>query len=136
MERMQFNTAIARLMEFINVLTSKGASRQDLTDLVKLIGPFAPHLADEAWEMLGNKGFVIAQSWPVFDDALTKDDTVTVVVQVNGKLRAEFSAAADATQDSLREKALSLDKVRPFCEGKTVKKVVVVPKKLVNIVVG
>ncbi len=136
MERMQFNTAIARLMEFINVLTSKGASRQDLTDLVKLIGPFAPHLADEAWEMLGNKGFVIAQSWPVYDDALTKDDTVTVVVQVNGKLRAEFSAAADATQDSLREKALSLDKVRPFCEGKTVKKVVVVPKKLVNIVVG
>jgi leucyl-tRNA synthetase len=136
LERMQFNTSIARLMEFLNELTAKGATREDLTVLVRLIGPFAPHLADEAWEMLGNKGFVLNQAWPAYDDALTKDNTVTIVVQVNGKLRGEFLAPVDASQDALREKALSLDKVRPFCEGKTVKKVIVVPKKLVNIVVG
>ena len=140
LERMQFNTAIARLMEYLNELTSKGAtgkgaSRGDLRVLVKLVGPFAPHLADEAWEMLGNKGFILNQAWPSYDEALTIDGTVTIVVQVNGKLRAEFSAPADSMQDTLREKALSLDKVKPFCEGKTVRKVVVVPKKLVNIVV-
>jgi len=141
LERMQFNTAIARLMEFINELTSKGAtgkgaSGEDLLVLVRLIAPFAPHLADEAWEMLGNKGFVLNQSWPAYDEALTKDDTVTIVVQVNGKLRAEFAASADSSQDALTETALNLDKVKPFLAGKTVKKVVVVPKKLVNIVVG
>jgi leucyl-tRNA synthetase len=136
LERMQFNTAIARLMEYLNELVSKGATREDLTVLVLLVGPYAPHLADEAWEMLGNKGFVLAQRWPVYDEALTKDDTVTVVVQVNGKLRGEFTAAADATQDALREAALGLDKVKPHLAGKSVKKVIVVPKKLVNIVVG
>jgi leucyl-tRNA synthetase len=86
--------------------------------------------------MLGNKGFVLNQSWPAYDEALTKDDTVTIVVQVNGKLRAEFAASADSSQDALTETALNLDKVKPFLAGKTVKKVVVVPKKLVNIVVG
>jgi leucyl-tRNA synthetase len=136
LERMQFNTAIARLMEYLNELASKGASQEDLTALVRLIGPFAPHLADEAWEMLGNTGFVLEQTWPAYDETLTKDDTVTIVVQVNGKLRAEFSAPVDATQDSLREAAMALDKVKPHLFGKTVKKVVVVPKKLVNIVVG
>jgi leucyl-tRNA synthetase len=136
LERMQFNTAIARLMEYLNELTSKGASREDLFVLVKLIGPFAPHLADESWELLGNKGFVLNQDWPAYDVALTIDDTVTIVVQVNGKLRAEFSAHVNVTQDVLKEKALSLDKVKPFIDGKAVKKVIVVPKKLVNIVIG
>jgi leucyl-tRNA synthetase len=136
LERMQFNTAIARLMEYLNELTSKGASREDLSVLVKLIGPFAPHLADEAWDLLGNKGFVLNQNWPKYDIGLTIDDTVTIVVQVNGKLRAEFSAPVNVTQDALKEKALSLDKVKPFIDGKAVKKVIVVPKKLVNIVVG
>jgi leucyl-tRNA synthetase len=117
-------------------LTSKGATREDLVVLVKLIAPFAPHLADEAWEKMGNKGFALNQGWPVFDEALTVESTVTVVVQVNGKLRGEFSAPIDATQEQLKESAMSVDKVKPHLEGKTIKKVIVVPKKLVNIVVG
>jgi leucyl-tRNA synthetase len=136
LERMQFNTAIARMMEYLNELTSKGVTREDLVVLVKLMAPFAPHLADEAWEKLGNKGFVLEQSWPVFDEALTVESTVTIVVQVNGKLRGEFSAPMDATQDQLKETALQVEKVKPHLEGKTIRKVIVVPKKLVNIVVG
>jgi leucyl-tRNA synthetase len=136
LERMQFNTAIARMMEYLNELTSKGATREDLLVLVKLLAPFAPHLADEAWEKLGNKGFVLNQAWPVFDESLTVESTVTIVVQVNGKLRGEFSAPKDATQEQLKESAMAVDKVKPHLEGKTIRKVIVVPKKLVNIVVG
>ncbi len=135
-DKMQFNTAVARLMEFLNELSSEGATAEDLRVLVLLLGPYAPHFCDEAWEMLGNKGFVLSQTWPAYDEALTVDTTVTVVVQVNGKLRGEFSAAAGATQDRLKELALSVDKVKPHIEGKTVRKVIVVPGKLVNIVVG
>ncbi len=135
LDRMQFNTAIARMMEFLNELSSKGAAREDLEILIKLLGPFAPHSADELWERLGNKGFVLNQKWPVFDEALTIDDTVTIVVQINGKLRAQFSAAIDASQQSLESAARDLEKIRPHLEGKRIKKVVVVPKKLVNFVV-
>jgi leucyl-tRNA synthetase len=136
LDRMQFNTAIARLMEFLNELSSRGAAAEDLRVLVLLLAPFAPHFCDEAWEMLGNKGFVLNQTWPAYDEALTVDTTVTVVVQVNGKLRGEFSAAAGATQDQLKEAALSVEKVLPHLAGKTVRKVIVIPGKLVNIVAG
>ncbi|MGB7568273.1 MAG: leucine--tRNA ligase [Chitinivibrionales bacterium] len=136
LDRMQFNTAIARMMEFLNELSSKGAAREDLEILIMLLGPFAPHSADELWERLGNKGFVLNRQWPVFDEALTRDDTVTIVVQINGKLRAQFSAAIDASQQELESAARDLEKIKPLLEGKTIKKVIVVPKKLVNFVAG
>jgi leucyl-tRNA synthetase len=135
LERMQFNTAVARMMEYVNELTSKGASREDLTTLVKLLAPYAPHLADEAWERLGNKGFVLNESWPSFDDALTQDETVVIVVQVNGKLRAQFNAPAAASMRYLENEARALEKIKPYIDGKNIKKVIVVPKKLVNFVV-
>ncbi|MBN2036417.1 MAG: leucine--tRNA ligase, partial [Chitinispirillaceae bacterium] len=134
LERMQFNTAIARLMEYVNTLTSSGATAEDLGVLVRLVGPFAPHLGDEAWERLGNQGFLIDQQWPSWDESLTLFERVTIVVQVNGKLRGEFMAAADASQEELQKNALSVEKARPHLEGKTVHKVIVVPGKLVNIV--
>jgi leucyl-tRNA synthetase len=136
LERMQFNTALARMMEFVNELTAKGGSREDIQTLVKLVSPFAPHLADEAWERMGNTGFVLSESWPVFDEALTVEDTVVIVVQVNGKLRGQFSAPAGATPQELEACARASDKVKPHLDGKTVKKVIVVPKKLVNFVVA
>jgi leucyl-tRNA synthetase len=135
-DRMQFNTAIARLMEYLNGLSPQGATREDLVVMVLLLAPFTPHFSDELWEKLGNKGFVLNQPWPVFVEALTVDDMVTIVVQVNGKLRGEFNAPVDATQEQLQETAMQVDKVKPHLEGKTVRKVIVVPKKLVNIVVG
>ncbi|MDR3013589.1 MAG: class I tRNA ligase family protein [Chitinispirillales bacterium] len=135
LEAMKFNTAVAAMMEFANELSSGGASKEDLTAVVKLVSPYAPHLGDELWEMLGNGGFVIDTSWPTWDEAMTQDSVVTVVIQVNGKLRGEFQAPCDADQEQLKTTALSLDKVKPFVDGKTIRKVIVVPGKLVNIVV-
>jgi leucyl-tRNA synthetase len=136
LDRMQFNTAIARMMEYVNELTSSGAAADDLDVLIRLLGPFAPHLCDEAWESLGKKGFLLQQEWPAWEESLTAFEQVTIVVQVNGKLRGDFLASPDATLEELRNTALSVEKVKPHLAGKTIKKVIVIPKKIVNIVVG
>jgi leucyl-tRNA synthetase len=136
LERMQFNTAIARLMEYVNELSSRGAAAVDLETLIKLIAPFAPHIADELWERMGKSGFMLNESWPSWDEKLTAFEQVTIVVQVNGKLRGEFPSSPDASQEELQKAAFEVDKVKHHLEGKTVRKVIVVPKKLVNIVVG
>jgi len=135
LEAMKFNTAIAAMMEFINELMSNGASKEDLLTFVKLISPYAPHLGDEMWEKLGGDGFVVNTTWPKWDESMTIDDIVTVVVQVNGKLRGDFQAALNATEEDLKLAALAVDKVKSFIDGKTIRKVIVVPNKLVNIVV-
>jgi leucyl-tRNA synthetase len=136
LERMAFNTAIAAMMEYVNELTAKGATREDLLALVKLVGPFAPHLGDEAWEKLGEKGFLIEATWPTFDPALTIDAVVTLAIQVNGKMRGNLEIARDAAEDEIRKQALAVPNVAKHIEGKTVRKVIVVPGRIVNIVVG
>ncbi len=136
LEAMKFNTAIARLMEYINALITVKPTRDDLTTLVLLMAPFAPHVAEELWERLGGAGLIAHAPWPIFNAALCEDDTLTIVVQVNGKLREQFTVARDATSEMLESTALSLEKVKAAVVGKTIKKVVVVPNKLVNVVVG
>ncbi len=135
LESMKFNTAIARLMEYVNELQS-GATREDLVTLVKLLGPFAPHLGDEAWETLGESGFLLQAAWPAHDEALTIDALVTLAVQVNGKLRGSLEVPRDAAEAEVREKALALPNVTKHLEGKTVRKVIVVAGKIVNVVVS
>jgi leucyl-tRNA synthetase len=136
LEAMKFNTAIARLMEYTNELTTGGATHEDLVTLVKLLGPFAPHMGDEAWEALGGKGYLLQAAWPTFEEALTVDATVTCAVQVNGKLRGSLEVARDAPESEVRERALALPNLVKHIEGKTVRKVIVVPGKIVNIVVS
>jgi leucyl-tRNA synthetase len=133
-EGMKFNTAIAAMMEYVNEIYSTGATREDIVALVKLLGPYAPHICDEMWEKLGEKGFLVQALWPSWDEAQTIDSVVTIVVQVNGKLRGDFQAERDASREQLESTALSHEKVKQMLEGKTVRKVVVVPGKLVNIV--
>ncbi|WP_164007788.1 leucine--tRNA ligase [Pyxidicoccus trucidator] len=136
LERLQFNTAIAALMTYTNELTLKGSTREDLVTLVKLVGPFAPHLGDEAWERLGGKGFLLEQDWPTFDVALTVDAQVTYAVQVNGKLRGSLELERGTPEAEVREQALALPNVvRQLEGGKTVSKVIIVPDRIVNIVV-
>ncbi len=135
-ENMKFNTAIASMMEYVNELYSTGATREDLITLVKLLGPYAPHIADEMWEKLGEKGFMVQATWPTWDESTTIDSVITVVVQVNGKLRGDFQADRNMSKEDLEKKALNLEKVKGMIEGKTVKKIIVVPGKLVNIVAG
>jgi leucyl-tRNA synthetase len=136
LERMSFNTAIAAMMEYVNGMTGKGATLEDLLTLVKLVGPYAPHLGDEAWERLGQKGFLVEAGWPSFDPALTIDAIVTLAIQVNGKMRGSLEIARDAGEDEIREQALAVPNVAKHLEGKTVRKVIVVPGRIVNIVIG
>jgi leucyl-tRNA synthetase len=136
LERMAFNTAVAAMMEYLNALTGSGATREDLLTLIKLVGPFAPHLGDEAWEKLGQQGFLLQASWPSYDEALTVDAVVTLGVQVNGKLRGDVQVARDAPEAEVRDKAMAVPNVARHLAGKTVRKVIVVAGKIVNIVVS
>ncbi len=135
-ENMKFNTAVAAMMEYINELNTNGAVREDLAVLVKLIAPYAPHIADELWEKMGEKSFIIDEKWPEYDDAMTVDHVVTIVVQVNGKLRGEFTIGRDASQEQMKEAALKIEKVKQYADQGTIRKVIVIPGKLVNIVVS
>jgi leucyl-tRNA synthetase len=122
-------------MEYVNELTAKGATREDLSALVRLVGPFAPHLGDEAWERLGEKPFLIQAAWPIHEEALTIDAVVTLAVQVNGKLRGTLQLAKDAPKDTAEKAALALPEIVRALDGKTPKRVIVVPNRIVNVVV-
>ena len=138
--RWHFNTSLAALMELVNDLYSReanlsaGVLRDIVTKTVLLMGPFAPHLADELWRELGNDGFVLKQSWPEVDAALARDDQIDIPVQVNGKLRSRLSVARGTPREELERLAKQDPKVGSHLEGKTIRKVVVVPDKLVNFV--
>jgi leucyl-tRNA synthetase len=136
LEEMRFNTAIAAMMEFSNHLTGlKARPRKVLELFVLILSPFAPHLAEELWSALGHNPTLAYEPWPSFDDALTKSDEVEIPIQVNGKLRARIIVRVDIDDESLKQLALADERVRALIEGKQIKKVIVVPKKLVNIVV-
>ena len=133
---MQFNTAISGMMEFVNALGG-GATREDLLTLVKLVGPFAPHLGDECWERLGGgKGFLLEAAWPTYDDALTIDERVTVGVQVDGKLRGSVELARDASEDEARAAALALPNVAKHLEGRALKKLIYKAGRIIGLVTG
>jgi leucyl-tRNA synthetase len=144
-ERFAFNTYISSLMIYINTLTDilkepgEGeawnlALSEAVESLVLLLAPAAPHSADELWETLGNEGFTYNASWPKAIASLTVDDEVTIAVQVNGKLRDTVVASASATDEELTELAKSSEKVQGYLQGVTIRKVIVVKGKLVNIV--
>jgi leucyl-tRNA synthetase len=146
--RFQFNTAIAAVMELVNLISLveqdaqarqhpawAAVLREAVEAAVKLISPIAPHIADELWERLGHQGFLIDQPWPSYDEkALVKAEKV-VVVQVGGKKRAQLLLPADADDEALRQAALADPGVQKFIAGKEIKKIIVVQGKLVNLVV-
>jgi leucyl-tRNA synthetase len=137
LDGMRFNTAIAAMMEFTNHLTKLDARpRSVLEPFVLLLAPFAPHLAEELWRALGNAGTLAYEPWPEYDPNLTKADEIEVPVQVNGKLRARLSVPAGIDEATLRETALADKRIQELIAGKQVRKVIVVPGKLVNIVVS
>ncbi len=135
-ERLTFNTAISQMMIFINELYKRdNLPRLVWEPFIQLLSPYAPHLAEELWEMIGNTAPVSLSPWPGYDEKLTVDDEVEIVVQVNGKIRARFSAAAGTDREALQETALQLERIQALTEGKKLVKVIAVPDKLVNIVV-
>ncbi len=140
-ENFRFNKAIARIYEFLNVLKSAAgagawAKAEALATLKQLAAPFTPHLAEECWETLGGDGLVCNAPWPKADPALLARDKIVLGVQVNGKRRSEIEVAADADNAAVEKAALSEAGVKRHIDGKTIRKVVVVPGRIVNIVVS
>lgn len=140
-ERFAFNTAVSSLMIYVNNLTDavkNGATGPALSEaadtLILLLSPIAPHSADELWASLGHEGFTYHADWPNADPALAAEDSVTIAVQVNGKLRDTLSLPVSATNDEIEAAARASAKVQAHLDGKTVRKVVIVPGKLVNFV--
>ena len=134
-EAMKFNTAIAAMMTLVGDFQKNGCSRGDMKTLITLLSPFAPHVAEELWEMLGGEGFVCRQSWPAYDESKTVADTVQMAVQVNGKVRANILVPADADDGAIIAAAQADPKVQKFTEGMALVKTIVVPKRLVNLIV-
>lgn len=142
-EAFSFNTAIARLMEFTNSLNKYLDASPDeavcadaARALVKLIAPFAPHFAEELWEMLGEEYSVFNQPYPQCDESALVLDTIEMPLQVNGKVRGKFNVAADATKEDIEKQIMSTPELTALFEGKTVRKTIIVPGRIANIVVG
>jgi leucyl-tRNA synthetase len=136
---LQYNTAIAALMEYLNVVRAGGrvAKRAEVEPLVVLLAPFAPHVAEELYQRLGhNDGVFGSARWPSFDAAKAAEDSVEIAVQVNGKLRARLVIGVAAREGDVKDAAMRLDNVARHVEGKTIRKQIYVPGKLLNLVVG
>jgi leucyl-tRNA synthetase len=143
LEGMRFNTAISAMMVFVNeAMTWPAKPTATLRPFLQLLAPFAPHFAEELWERLATVDASIRgaslpyAAWPSYDPALLLESTLEIPVQVNGKLRDRIVVPADATPAEIEKAALAAEKAQPFLQGKTIKKVIVVPKKLVNIAVA
>ncbi|MDJ0447458.1 leucine--tRNA ligase [Methylocystis sp. JR02] len=148
-ERLRFNSAIARIREYVNELTTAldavtetpvGADlafafREAADALARLVAPMTPHVAEECWKDLGHKGLVSEAPWPIAEPALVAQDMISLPVQVNGKKRAEILVAHDADEETIRQEALAQEGVIRAIEGKPLKKFILVPKRIVNVVV-
>jgi leucyl-tRNA synthetase len=136
MEGLRFNTAIARLMELVNFFTSESRRpRPCMEALILMLAPLAPHVAEEMWQALGHGRTLAYEPWPTYDPALTKEEAVTIIVQLNGKVRSRIALPADAQAAAIEAAAMADHRVRQLLDGRTPRKVIVVPGKLVNLVV-
>jgi leucyl-tRNA synthetase len=140
LDALRFNRAVAQIYTLANAIGGADAGidgavrREALETLALLIGPMMPHLAETCWEALGHTSLLAQTPWPQADPALVRHDTVTIAVQVNGKLRGTLEVAPDAHEDAVRAQALALDGVRRALEARPAKRIIVVPRRIVNIV--
>ncbi|WP_028399751.1 leucine--tRNA ligase [Ectobacillus panaciterrae] len=134
-EGIRFNTAISQMMVFINDAYKAETLPQEYVEgFVKLLSPIAPHIAEELWSKLGHSETVTYEAWPAYDESKLVEDEIEIVVQINGKVKAKLLVAKDATREQMEQLALTDEQVKVQIEGKTVRKVIAVPGKLVNIV--
>src|SRR5205814_2718985 len=136
-EALKFNTAIAELIELNNEMKRLEVKPRELAEnFTLMLAPFAPHLAEEIWSRLGHTKSLARRPWPSFDPAKLQESTIELPVQVNGKLRGHITVPADADESIVLQTAEAAEKVKPWVAGKTIRKKLYVPKKLVNLVVG
>lgn len=142
-EKFGFNTAISALMELINEMykykeldsRNDAVIKEGIETIVTILAPFAPHIGEELWTIIGKEGSIFDINWPKYDETALVKDEVEIVVQVNGKVRGKLSVASNISREEMEKVAMKDEKIKVLVEGKTVVKVVAVPKKLVNIVV-
>ncbi len=135
-EVFHYNTAISSIMEFVNFLKEKGTSKESLEVLCQLIAPFAPHMAEELWvEILGNKYSVHNSKWPQYDSKYLKVDKLTIIIQVNGKMRSQIIAETNISESEIKAIALADKKLQKYISGKKYK-TIFVPGKIINFVVA
>jgi leucyl-tRNA synthetase len=144
-ERFHFNTAISAIMELVNEIyvsetrdrtdqTSKRVIREAIETVVILLSPFVPHFAEELWEALGNRESIIKTRWPDYDPEAVLEDEILIVIQINGRLRDRMTIPVSYGEEEVKAWALKSERIRKLVEGKEIKRVILVPKKLVNIV--
>jgi leucyl-tRNA synthetase len=147
LQKLRFNSAVAQVYELANTLSAslqaagaqpkddvRFALREAAEAFARVSAPMVPHLAEECWALLGHKTLVAEEPWPEADQALLTEDTVTIAVQVNGRRRDELTIARDASKEDIEAAALKLENVERAIEGRKIKKVVVVPLRIVNVV--
>jgi leucyl-tRNA synthetase len=146
-ERFHFNTAISSVMELVNALyqlprpakedeTGLAVVRETVEAVIILLAPIVPHVTEELWAMIGGNGPLIDVPWPDFDHAVASEEKITIVLQINGKVRSRMTVAADEEEEEIKSLALSDERIAGLTEGRKIIKVICVPKKLVNIVVA
>lgn len=136
-EALKYNTAIAQMMILVNAFSIDSAiPRKDWEMFLAIFCPFAPHISEELWEILGNRPFLSQKKWPKWDENFAREETITIVIQVNGKVRAEQKHTPGISKENLEKAALEDKNIQKWTSGKKIKKVIVVPDKLVNVVVG
>jgi leucyl-tRNA synthetase len=132
----KMNTAISHMMVFVNAATqAESLPREAVTTFLRVLSPYAPHIAEELWERLGETGLLAHATWPEHDEALCRNETNTIVVQVNGRVRASLEVPLDMAKDELETIAVADERVQKHIDGKSVARVIVVPGRLVNVVV-
>ena len=133
----KYNTAIAALMEYLNFLgTRRDVTSNELQTMLTLLAPFAPYLAEELWEHLGNLHSVHQAPWPTYEPEALLSDTIMLLVQVDGRLRDRIEVPHNASEDEINQQAMASEKVQRFIAGHEVQRIIYVPGRLVNIVTG
>ena len=136
LEKIKFNTSLSKMMECMNeISSSKTLSKNDKEHIIKLISPFAPHLSEELWEEIGNTNSVFDENWPKYEENKILDSSMTIAIQVNGKLRGSIEVSTDASKDSILLNSKDVENVKKFIDGTNIVKEIYVPNKLVNLVV-
>ena len=136
MEQMKFNTAISAIMEYSNYLSKKEKiSVQMLEVLIVLLNPFAPHLTEEIWQSFGKKEGLVCHPWPVADEKYLQETQVIIAIQINGKRRSEILLSVDEGEEAIKEKVLALPAVQKYIDKKEIKKIIIIPGKIINVVI-
>ncbi len=132
---MKFNTAIAALMTMINEFAANGVTKGDMKALALLLSPFAPHICEEMWQMLGGEGLVCQHAWPDYDESKTVESEKEIAVQVNGKLKTTIIIPADSADEAIVAAACADEKIKRIMEGMQLVKTIVVKNKIVNLII-